>query len=332
MIGSSNFKKIGSVKAVNYAIDNGYSGDKFAYRNDKGDLVYGKTKSAIAEAPIDTEDAPLFEGKRYYLGDMALMADTTDIKNVIDYKEHEYYLPLSIYNSFETNNIDTDSIEKLIIGISLSQKNYVKDFMKRISKFQVNDKKYSFQDKVVILAQGAAAKYAIDHFHYPDNSESADYAICDIGMLSIDNATVIKGKIRYENASGTTHDGIIRIITELQGYIAQHHDDMLSSKEVQEFLLKGEYESFGEKHDLREIIDGFKRDYTIFIAQKLLQTQKNILKKFPKIYFIGGGSYYLDKDLLVRELKVNADKIVIPKDAEYYNVLGYLFFNELPKN
>lgn len=311
-----------------YATDNGYSGEKYAYRKKTGELVFGINKTAIADAPNDTEDAPLFEGKRYYIGEMALMADTANIKNVIDYKDHEYFLPLALYHSFETNNIDVDSIKKLTIGISLSQKNYAKDFLKRIAKFQVNDQKFIFQDKVELLAQGAAAKYAIDHYYYNNDSSKFNYAICDIGMLTIDNASVINGKIRYENADGSTHEGVIKIINELQRYIANEYNDMLSHKEVQEFLTTGKYVSFGEEYDLTDKINELKKDYTTFIAHKLLQTQKNILKKFPKIYFIGGGVYYLDIDLLINLLKISREKIEIPENAEFYNVLGYLFYTE----
>lgn len=317
------------LKVSIYSLDSGYGGDKHCFRDKDNVIRFGKNNSAIAEAPIDTEDAPLFEGKKYYLGEMALMADTSDIKNVIDYKEHEQYLPLSIYNSLNTNNIDPDSIDKLMVGISLSQKNYIKDFLKRATKFQVGDQKFNFQDKLFILPQGAAAKYAIDHFYYNENKEAATYAICDIGMLSIDNATVFQSKIRFENASGTTHDGIIKIITELERYIAVTYGDMLSNKETQECLLNGKYSSFGEDYDLTEKINELKQDYTKFIAQKMLQNQKNILKKFPKIYFVGGGSYYLNKELLASELRVNLDKIIIPENAEYYNAIGYLLFGEL---
>lgn len=312
-----------------YANDNGYSGDKYAYRDREGKIIVGKTKSAIAEAPSDTEDAPLFEGKRYYLGEMALMADTNEIKNIVDYKEHEKFLPLSIYNSLTSNNIDHVSIKKLMIGLSLAQKNYIKDFTKRASKFQVDNEKFDFQDKIFVMPQGAAAKYAIDDIYYKNEKDAVNYAIYDIGMLSIDNASVVQGKCRFENSNGTIHDGIIKIITELEKYISNTYGDMVSHKEAQEFLILGKYVSFGEEYDLTDVISQLKIDYTKFIAQKMLQTQKNVLKKFPKIYIIGGGAYYIDKDLLVSELRVGKDKIVIPDNPEYLNAIGYLIFGEM---
>ena len=86
-----------------FGVDNGFGVDKTAYRNKKGEIVYKKVSSAIAEAPLDAEDMPILEGKRYYVGEVALMQDSDTIKNIIDYKDHEKVVPLSIWNCLKSN-------------------------------------------------------------------------------------------------------------------------------------------------------------------------------------------------------------------------------------
>jgi len=316
-------------------IDNGFGGDKFAKRDREknNDIVFGKVISAIAEAPIDTEDMPLFEGKRYYLGEIALMENSEDIKNILDYKDHETYSPLFIWNSLKEQGIEaSEDISMLAVGLSLAQKQYARQYVSRVKKFTVNGKKFDFNDKIILVPQGIGAKYAIDYFFYKDNAKPT-YAIIDIGQLSVDTATVIQGVVREENAKGTAHDGTIRIIKELQELIAadeRFSGELISIKEAQEVLYNGFFSYYGEDHDLSENIKELSKSYTSYLTSVLFQHPKTkiIFKKYKEIYFVGGGSYYLDKEILVKEAKVNEKSIIIPDNAEYLNAIGNLILAE----
>jgi len=306
------------------AIDLGIGADKYAYKKDKdSEIKYGKHLVTYAEAPIEAEDMPLFEGKRYYVGEEALMEDSENIINIVEYKTYELFSPLSLWVTLDKLNIDIDKVSKLYIGLSLAQKDYAEQFIKRISKFKVNGVVYDLKDKITLVPQGVSAKYAIDHYFYNDKANQT-YAVIDIGQLTVDMATVISGKIRNENAEGVSNEGVIKIIQKIQEHIAKEFGEVISIKEAQNVLMTNKYNLFGE-HDLTEIINEFKKDYSKYIVSMLKARHRNIFKKYPKIYFVGGGSYYINKKTLKNETGVSEDSLVFPKDAEYYNCIGNLY-------
>lgn len=312
------------------ALDSGHGVDKIATRDNQGNIIFRKEISAIAEAPIDADDMPYFEGKRYYVGSIALMEESSKIKNVVDYKSHETYVPLSIWHALEVLNINSEDVTKLAVGLSLAQKDYAKDFVTRVSRFSVDNKKYDFKDKVILIPQGIGAKYAIDHLYYNDSANTKTYAIIDIGQLTVDKATVVEGKVRRENASGDSGAGIIKITQELKEYIADpdNFGDLLSDKEIQEILKRGTYTSYGEDHDLSAEISKLKTNYTKYLMTTLLQTDKNIFKKFSQIFFVGGGAYYINIDGAVDMANVPAKSFIIPENPEFLNAIGNLLAAE----
>lgn len=317
--------------SINIGIDNGFGVDKYAKRDQTGNIVFGKISSAIAEAPMDADDMPLFEGRRYYLGDIALMENSSSIKNIIDYKGHETYVPLSIWHILDENKIKSTDINKLAVGLSLAQKDYARDFVNRISKFNVNNEKFDFKDRIVLVPQAIGAKYAIDHFYFtPETLTSANYAIIDIGQLTVDNINVVNGAVRRENATGSEHDGIIKIIQELQEFIASSEEfgEVLSIKEVQEILKNGIYTSYGEDHSLVEKINLLKKSYTRFLMTKLSQTHSNIFKKYKQIFIVGGGAYYIDLNEASAITKAPLKSFIIPNNPEFLNAIGNLLASE----
>ena len=308
---------------MNIAIDSGMSIDKYALFNDDGDIIFGKSMSVYAPAPFEADDMPMFEGQRYYTGEEALMEGSGNIIDVIDYKGHEKFAPLSIFNVLERLKIDNLNIDKLIVGLSLAQKDYANQFIKRISKFKVNGNTYDFSNKLILIPQGVSAKYAIDHYYYEDN-HTESYGIIDIGQLTVDLVNVINGKVRSENASGMSHEGTIKIIQKLQELIVKKFNEFISVKEAQEVLLTGKFNVFGEK-DLSVELDGLKIEYSEYLVSMLNQKYKNIFKKYSRIYFVGGGAYYINKDYIQKI--TGHTNIIIPKNSEYYNAIGGLLFS-----
>jgi hypothetical protein len=309
-----------------FGLDSGYGIDKYAFRDLGGKIQFGKISSAIAKAPMDAEDMPFFEGQRYYLGDVALMESSNNIIDVIDYKEHEKFAPLSLWHAFDENKIDYNNVTRLATGLSLAQKDVSAKFLKRVTKFIINGIKYDFIDKISLLPQGIGAKFAIDNFFYKDLADQT-YAIVDIGQLTVDIVCVINGKTREENASGKTHDGIIKITQDLREVISLEHGVVLSMKEVQETLLTKKYICYGVEYDYSKQIDSFKKSYTKYLIATLKQRNETIFKKYPKIYFVGGGAYYVDKDVLEEEFKT-IGTFVFPENAEYLNAIGNLLYGE----
>ena len=314
-----------------FAQDNGHGMDKFAFRdpNNLEKIIYGKVISAFAEAPADTEDMPFFEGKKYYVGDIALMEDSSKIITIEDYKNLEFFAPLSLWNVWNEKEINPESIDCLAIGLSLAQKQHAKDFIKRLSKFKINNKVYNFQNKIVLVPQGIGAKYAIDHYYY-NGSNTETYAVIDIGQLTVDIATVFNGKVRKENAAGTANEGIIKIIRELKEYITVEIGEAISLKEAQNALIKKEIFLYGKKINLSKKIEELSEAYTKYIFSLLEDRNKNIFKKFSKIYFVGGGAYYIDTKIGADKIGLNKEMLVIPEKPgpEFFNAIGYLLLAE----
>lgn len=310
------------------SVDKGFGLDKFAYRNENGDIEYGKLESAIADAPPETEDVPVFEGKKYYIGEEALMMDPQSIKSMIDYKEMEKFAPLSIWNIVHHIGKTGKDVTHLAIGLSLAQQEYARNFVNRVSSFKVGKESFDFKNRVILVPQGIGAKYAIDHYYY-EEGDMPTYAIIDIGQLTIDVVTVIKGKVRRENAKGEAHEGIIKIINELKEVIIEKTGgrEFLSVKEVQQALQDGGLSLYGDFIDLSEEIEKLKKDYTSYILASLKEKYKNIFRKFQKIYFVGGGIYYLVHET-IENSGIPTKLLEMPKDAEYYNAIGNLIVAE----
>ncbi|MFL1706600.1 ParM/StbA family protein [Campylobacter sp. MOP7] len=311
-----------------FAQDTGYGTDKYAYRNAQGKIKLGKVNSAIAEAPDESLDTPLFEKKRYYLGDIALLSESKNILNVIDYKDHEKFAPLSLWHALQVSNVDDKDVGMYSLGLSLAQKQHAKEFMKRMASFNVDKVNYKLQNRMMLFPQAVGAKYAIDELHYKDApDDDKNYAIVDIGQLTVDLVTVFKGKTREENASGMAHLGIVKITQDLEEYIASNQDmdnAVISMKEAQEILLSNKFIRYGETFDLTGIIDKFKKEYTKYLLTNLADRHKNIFQKIAKIYLIGGGVYYLDKDEMANFKGFPVKSLKIPEECEYYNAMGNL--------
>ena len=95
-------------------------------------------------------------------------------------------------------------------------------------------------------------------------------------------------------------------------------------KELQKIIQTGRYLSFGEEYDFSKIVDNFKKEYTLFLLTALRERQKNIFQKIAKIYIIGGGAYYLDRDVMSNFQGIPFKSFVITKNSEYLNAIGNL--------
>jgi len=303
------------------SIDGGYASDKWA-KFVNGELKFGSVVSAFADAPSSADDMPFFEGRRYYVGDVALMEDSSDIKNITGYKDRESFAPLSIWHVMSELGLKKEDVNYLCVGLSLAQKKYSAQFVKRVSKFKVNKEVYDFSNKVFLVPQAVAAKYAIDYFYDLKGSKET-YVIIDIGLLTIDVVTVINGFVRRENAAGVENEGLIKVLQDIQELIASKFGDVISLKEAQEVLLTKEYFA-GQGHNLEEEIREFVKSYNKFLSVSLPQRYKNLFKKFPKLYFVGGGGYYIDKDLIASNTDAIADNLIVPKNCEHLNAIGGL--------
>lgn len=298
--------------------DPGYGDIKESFRNEKGEIINRKYSSLVAEASSAANDMPIFENKRFYVGKEALARSSDEIIEINDYMNLEKFSPLFLWKSLNDNKVDLDYLKYVVTGLSFSQMEKGPDFMKRLSKFKINEDSYNLSQKILLTPQGVGAKYAIDYF-YRDQVPST-YMIIDIGFSTIDTVDVIEGVVRKENVHGYKDEGIIRIARNIQDHISEKFSEHVSLKEVKEILETKSFYLEGESHDLSEFIKELSKSYTEITIKTLKGRFSREFKKYRKIFFVGGGAYFIDKDI--------SKVIEVLPNPEYYNSIGNLLKGE----
>lgn len=298
-------------------IDIGYGDVKVSYLDREGNLKKFKFSSIIADAPLEAVDMPILEGRRYYMEEEALMRDSKDIVEITDYQHLEKFSVMFLWKALEKLKIKPEDVDYIVTGLSLAQYGNGEQFKKRLSKFKINKDNFDFTGKISLLAQGLGAKYAIEKNF---EEKSMAYLIIDIGFSTIDVVDVINGKVRPENIKGYTNEGIIKIARSLQEYILEHFNEVVSLKEVKEILKTKQFILEGTPADLTTYISEISKKYTEHTMKTLKIRYEREFKKYSKVYFVGGGAYFIDKSI--------SPIIETVKEPEYYNSLGNVYFRE----
>ena len=299
-----------------YGLDIGFGDKKESKRSEGNKIKSSKSPSIIAYASDEAIDMPMFEGKRYYIGESALVSDSSRIIDMTGYEQLEELSPLFIWEFLDNNNLEVEDIDKLVIGLSFAHIKNAKKYIKRISKFKVNGKVYDLSDKIILLPQGVGAKYTIEEFY---QNIPKNYLIIDLGFLTLDSVDIINNTVRPENVSGEQGLGVIKIARNIQEYIAEEFNEHISIKEAKEILIDKSYYISGKEHDLSEVINAFSTKYTKMIMSYLEKKHDRDFKKYKKIFFVGGGAHFIKK---------TKDIIEVLKKPEYANSIGNLLRGE----
>lgn len=299
--------------------DPGFDAIKESYRNkETGKIVNRKYSSIAAKASIEATDMPLYEGERYYLGEFAIMRDSSEILDLTEYIQLEKLSPLFLYKTIKDNNIDINALKYIVTGLSFAQMSAISHFKKHLEKFKINSETFNFKDKIRVLPQGVGAKYAIEYF-FKDVPDT--YLIIDLGFNTSDSVDVIHNTVRPENVKGFKDEGIIKIARKLQDYLERYFDERFALKEVAETLESKKIFYEGEEHDLSAKIEELKNEYTEQTMSVLKNRFSREFKRYRKIYFVGGGAYYINPE---------ASKIIdIVPQPEFYNSIGNLLKAEM---
>ncbi len=298
-------------------IDIGYGDVKISFLSREGELKKFKFSSIVAEAPFEAIDMPMLEGRRYFMEEEALMRDARDIVEITNYQHLEKFAVLFLWKAIEKLGLKPEDIDFIVTGLSLAQYGNGDAFKKRLSKFKINKDVFDFTGKVSLLAQGLGAKYAIDK-NFEENSLA--YLLIDIGFSTIDVVDVINGKVRPENIKGYENEGIIKIARNLQDYILETFGEIVSLKETKEILKTKKFIIEGKVNDLTSYIAEISKKYTEQTMITLKKRYEREFKKYSKVYFVGGGAYFIDKSI--------SPIIQAVEEPEYYNSLGNLYFKE----
>lgn len=299
-------------------IDCGFSSIKYATGSE-----YGKFITAIAEVRgIDVgigDGIYKYDGRYYYVGEMAMKQGSSNIINITTYDALEYYMPLFIVHTLKTLNVNHKKIKGLCLGLSPSHLKNIDRFKQRCSKFNVNETQYEFI--VDIMAQGVGAVYALSAQGLLDKE---DVIIVDGGFNTLDlvfvlNSVIQANRINADNAF--ENKGVINIASEVVDYVQKTFFKTITIKEAQEVLETGVYKFRGKKHDISEVIAEFKQNYTKNLILFIEKHYNDIIDKMEGLYIVGGLGYMVDTSTLDPEIYPDGF-VQTFANSEYLNAMG----------
>jgi len=293
--------------------DTGASAGKFSIENlDTGEIKRVQYSSMFAYAPEEATDMPKYNGKRYFYGNAA-KAHPDTIIDITSYEQNEELGPLSIWSMLKSEGIEVDEVEGIGIGLSFAHIQHGPKFLKKMTKFKVNGEIYDFTNKIVLLPQGAGAKYSIEDQHQilPDA-----YLIVDGGFLTIDNVDVIDSTLRPENVKGIEGKGMIIVARNIQEFIRTKFNQDIPLKIAKEVLLSKRYVNFALDIDidLTDEINAFAKSYTEFLIKELKQLHSREFSNYEKIFIVGGLGYYI---------QTTQKNMEVVKNPEFANADGF---------
>jgi len=288
------------------SIDLGYGDTKVVV----GDKIFKfasaieKRKESQVEYDSDNDDVYLFKGRKYRVGDRALV-------NAISTRGFNFLLKygaLLIYHAIELSGLDKNEPLEIIIGLSILNWKEKDIFIDTLRTINVNDSIIS--PKIHLMAQGQGI--------YLDYVGNKDGLVCvaDIGYNTFDFLVFEDGKPR-QDLSYATNKGANEIITELQTKLKKRFNFDATEQIAKDTFINGYIMHYGEKIDLSDEIDESKEDYAEYILDEMKNKGVDLLRSATAVIFSGGGAYFLNKS------KNPSNVVFSSLPYEYANVRGY---------
>ncbi len=288
------------------SIDLGYGDTKVVV----GDKIFKfasaieKRKESQVEYDSDNDDVYLFKGRKYRVGDRALV-------NAISTRGFNFLLKygaLLIYHAIELSGLDKNEPLEIIIGLSILNWKEKDIFIDTLRTINVNDSIIS--PKIHLMAQGQGI--------YLDYVGKKDGLVCvaDIGYNTFDFLVFEDGKPR-QDLSYATNKGANEIITELQTKLKKRFNFDATEQIAKDTFINGYIMHYGEKIDLSDEIDESKEDYAEYILDEMKNKGVDLLRSATAVIFSGGGAYFLNKS------KNPSNVVFSSLPYEYANVRGY---------
>lgn len=311
------------------SVDLGYSGCKaYCKINDKELLI--KIPSVVQKLDknnIDDDDEVIEYNNNFYLvGDEAINYNThlkLDIKALIE------NAPLFLYKIIKDNNIDPKDL-KIITGLSLKDYNYSEVFYDKLSNFEIDGQKYSFD--ISLLPQGRGVAYDF----YVDKEIPELAVILDIGYHTFDALVMRKGKVKKSESIANDY-GINKIFKFIEQKL-EKDEIRRTTSELNEIVInhKGKMFVNGDEVDIMPLFNEAITSYIENIYERFLSndTFLNILSRCKDIIFGGGGAYIIKKMELskIKEIFKRENISFSQEPYEFSNARGYYIKAKLSNN
>ena len=261
-----------------------------------------KVKEAFVE--FGSPEGYLFNGKRYHLGEKALMGayNTRSFNFLINYAQ------LIIYKAIKEVKFDISEPIQLRTGLSLFNWKDKEEFINSIKTINVNDEIINLNISLMAQGEGVFREY--------DGDKSGTICIADMGYNTFDFLVFING-VPQTGLSFANNKGVNEIIVDLKSRLQKKYSFNISEQAVKKAFSDGYIMNYGEKVDLSVEIQESKEEYAQMMFEELESNSNDLMQSADKIIFSGGGAYFFDNI----ELKNNMMLSNTP--YEYSNVRGY---------
>lgn len=322
-IKTKNLKMKNSILAV----DLGFGSTKVGFMMESGAMHYTKYTSAIAKVDsksyINDENAFTFENEHYYLFDNALRLPNGSTMDLMSYEGLRTASPIMLRKIMMDLNIN--SVDSLVLGLSISMINFSADYKQYISKtLNINPA------TITLVPQGIGAKVAYDNYGIDPNGssnlpKSSNYLGIDIGFNTVDIFQVINGAVSSNGIAGLEHKGV----SVAAGILMKKLEDEISLdiQECKAILTSGNQQLRGSVIDRKELVAEIVTEYIKSIITDVEAKYSASINKMDNIIFFGGGAALLTK--YMEFIKPKLDEVYpegflqVVSSPEYYNVAGY---------
>lgn len=317
------------------AVDLGFGSTKMAFKNPSGQLDYRKFTSAIGQLEgtslIKDENAFSFDGKDYYMFDTALKMPSEKLLNLMSYEGLRDASPIILRHLMKKFDLEP---ELLVLGLSLTMMDYSADYKEYIARL-LNISK----DKIKLVPQGIGGKVAYDMYMLDPlanqseavTSRSTNYIGIDIGFNTVDFFQVINGQVYNGLVEGIAGAGISKVSNRLVEEIGKQ-GIIIDIQESKAIITEGVQIYRSNRIDRTDLVKTLVLEYIVDLLSTIETKYGATLNKMDNAFFLGGGAAILSKYAPLLEAEINhhfpVGYIMIPKLAEYYNVLGYFGIGE----
>lgn len=301
------------------SVDLGYSSAKYYFKRN-GKEIFGKIPTAIFNLPDDTktDDYLEYKGKKYLIGDKAIIKRDIDLE--MDIENLIKYAPLFICEIIMQNDINTDGLN-LITGLSIKDLAFDSKLIDELSNFKIGDIEYKIN--VSLLPQGRGISY--DYFR--DKKMAETVAIMDIGYHTFDFVALYDGKMDLDDSFANS-DGVNLALKEVVNKIYDRHNIERNTAEINSAVL-GNKMIFhrGKSIDISDIVFECVEEY-LKKTKKMCDSSKKVNQVLDRanLIIVGGGGAYLLKTLKedkISEIFGGANITFCEEPCEFSNARGY---------
>ncbi len=271
-------------------IDCGYGHVKIKFK----DKFY-KFPTSVAFA-VDTGiaygdgDTVSYKGDDYYVGENAIVLETF---NTTDFAFKTQFDPLIIYHVLKKLGLVDDAVNgniQLTLTLSLTDWRYKDEYLAATSDFVADDKKFHFDD-IILIPQGAGAymTYMSKHDDHPTSA-----IVIDLGYNTINYMLYENGNPQKAHSKGFAGHGVSSIIRAFGTYLESQFSMPFSDSEAQKIFLNGKFIFSGiDRPEVAQKINELKDQFVKRLFNSILTSEKKLLATSERVILAGGGCYLL---------------------------------------